>query len=138
MSTYMMNRADWPVLRLPQRSTVEGVNEQYEVMTDRGPVITMTVEDLKRRCPPERRVRMDEIKQGMIDAERGYELAALRRAQGLTQAQVAETMGITQGRVSQMERGQTHLTTTTMAAYLEAIGGELTILATVGNVSVRL
>jgi predicted XRE-type DNA-binding protein len=97
-----------------------------------------TMEDLTRDLTPQDRERIEAIKREMIDAERGYELAALRRAQGLTQAQVAETLGITQGRVSQMERGQTHLTTTTMAAYLEAIGGELTILATVGNISVRL
>ena len=107
-------------------------------MIEVGELVLGTMDDLTRELTPEDRVRMDEIKQEMIDAERGYELAALRRAQGLTQAQVAQTMGITQGRVSQMERGQTHLTTTTMAAYLEAIGGELTILATVGNVSVRL
>jgi predicted XRE-type DNA-binding protein len=97
-----------------------------------------TMADLTANITPERRERIETIKQEMLDAERGYELAALRRIQGMTQAQVAEAMGITQGRVSQMEQGQSHLTTTTMAAYLEAIGGELTILATVGNVSVKL
>jgi DNA-binding transcriptional regulator YiaG len=107
-------------------------------MIEVGELTLGTMDDLTRHLTAEDRARMDEIKTEMIDAERGYELAALRRAQGLTQAQVAETMGITQGRVSQMERGQAHLTNTTMAAYLEAIGGELTILATVGNHSVRL
>lgn len=52
--------------------------------------------------------------------------------------QVAEVMGVTQGRISQIERGLARLDTSTMAAYLHAIGGELTITATVGNLSVRL
>jgi transcriptional regulator with XRE-family HTH domain len=56
----------------------------------------------------------------------------------MTQVQVAKAMGVTQGRISQIERGGVRLDTSTMAAYLQAIGGELTILATVGNVSVRL
>lgn len=86
----------------------------------------------------EDRGRIDAIKAEMVDAERGHELASLRKAQGLTQAQVAAAMGVTQGRISQIERGQTRLDTSTMAAYLDAIGGELTILATVGNLSVRL
>ncbi|OEV29551.1 XRE family transcriptional regulator [Streptomyces nanshensis] len=84
------------------------------------------------------RKRIDEIKRQMLDAERGHELASLRKAQGLSQKDVAEAMGVTQGRVSQIERGQAGLDTASMAAYLHAIGGELTILATIGNVSVRL
>ncbi|WP_427763360.1 helix-turn-helix domain-containing protein [Streptomyces sp. DSM 41931] len=50
----------------------------------------------------------------------------------------SEAMGVTQGRVSQIERGAARLDTSTMAAYLHAIGGELPITATVGNLSVRL
>jgi transcriptional regulator with XRE-family HTH domain len=62
----------------------------------------------------------------------------LRKAQGMTQVQVAKAMGVTQGRISQIERGGVRLDTSTMATYLQAIGGELTILATVGNASVKL
>ncbi|MET8680135.1 helix-turn-helix transcriptional regulator [Streptomyces sp. NPDC004647] len=94
--------------------------------------------DLTADIGPEKRTRIDAIKQEMADAERGHELAALRKAQGMTQGQAAEAMGVTQGRISQIERGQARLDTSTMAAYLHAIGGELTILATVGNISVRL
>lgn len=36
----------------------------------------------------------------------------------------SEAMGVTQGRVSQIERGAARLDTSTMAAYLHAIGGE--------------
>ncbi|MFE2376720.1 helix-turn-helix domain-containing protein [Streptomyces sp. NPDC059398] len=94
--------------------------------------------DLTADIGPEKRARIEAIKQDMVDAERGHELSALRKAQGMTQVQVAAAMGLTQGRISQIERGGVRLDTSTMAAYLQAIGGELTILATVGNVSVRL
>lgn len=96
------------------------------------------MEDLAADITPEKRERIDAIKAQMVDAERGHELAAPRKSQGLTQAQVATAMEVTQGRISQIERGNARLDTATMAAYLEAIGGELTITATVGNVSVRL
>jgi DNA-binding transcriptional regulator YiaG len=114
------------------------MTEYRTLMTARAHGTSAAPDDPKRHSTVEDRAREDESKGQMIDAERGRKLAALRRREGLTQAQVAERMGVTQGRVSQMERGHTHLTTTTMAAYLEAIGGELTILATVGNLSVRL
>ncbi|OPC81980.1 transcriptional regulator [Embleya scabrispora] len=94
--------------------------------------------DLTADITPEQRERIDAIKMDMVDAERGHELAALRKSQGFTQAQVAAAMGVTQGRISQIERGAARLDTATMAAYLNAIGGELTILATVGKLSVRL
>ncbi|MEU5717501.1 helix-turn-helix transcriptional regulator [Streptomyces sp. NPDC020403] len=94
--------------------------------------------DLAADITPEKRARIDAIKNEMVDAERGHELASLRRAQGMTQVQVAKAMGVTQGRISQIERGGVRLDTSTMSAYLHAIGGELTILATVGNVSVKL
>ena len=96
------------------------------------------MDDVTADVGPEERARVDAIKRDMINAERGHELASLRKAQGMTQTQVAKAMGVTQGRVSQIEQGQDRLDTTTMAAYLHAIGGELTIVATVGNVSVRL
>ena len=94
--------------------------------------------DLTADITPEQRERIDAIKTDLVDAERGYELATLRKSQGFTQAQVAAGMGVTQGRISQIERGAARLDTSTMAAYLHAIGGELTITATVGKLSVRL
>ncbi|MBP0457575.1 helix-turn-helix transcriptional regulator [Streptomyces bomunensis] len=97
-----------------------------------------TMADLTGDITPEKRERIEAIKGEMVDAERGHELAALRKAQGFTQAQFAKEMGVTQGRVSQIERGLASLDTSTMAAYLHAIDGELTITATVGNLSVKL
>ncbi|WP_063770498.1 serine hydrolase [Streptacidiphilus carbonis] len=94
--------------------------------------------DLTANLTPDQRDRIEVIKVRMIDSERGHELAALRKTQGMTQVQVAAAMGVSQGRISQIERGAQQLDTATMSAYLEAIGGRLTILATVGNVSVQL
>ncbi len=61
--------------------------------------------DLAADITPEKRARIDAIKSEMVDAERGHELASLRKAQGMTQVQVAKAMGVTQGRISQIERG---------------------------------
>ena len=54
----------------------------------------------------------------------GHRLAELRRARGLTQQQVADRMGITKGRVSQIERGKVsgH---DVIARFAVALGGRL-------------
>src|SRR5260221_3621358 len=56
--------------------------------------------------------------------EAGYKLAGLRKALKLTQKQVAERMGVTKGRVSQIERGLIS-TQDVLARYAEALGGRL-------------
>jgi DNA-binding XRE family transcriptional regulator len=54
----------------------------------------------------------------------GRRLAELRRARGLTQAHVAERMGVTKGRVSQIERG--HVSgQDILARYAAALAGRL-------------
>jgi transcriptional regulator with XRE-family HTH domain len=58
----------------------------------------------------------------------------MRRRLGITQAQVAARMGITQSRVSAIEHpkpGTTELRT--LAAYFEALGGRLEIIADFSN-----
>ena len=45
-------------------------------------------------------------KQELLAEIVGHRLAEVRRARGLTQQQVAERMGVTKGRVSQIERGK--------------------------------
>lgn len=54
----------------------------------------------------------------------GRRLAELRRARGFTQAQVAERMGVTKGRVSQIERGKIS-GQDVLARYAVALGGRL-------------
>lgn len=57
-------------------------------------------------------------------AEAGWKLAELRRRQGFTQSQLAERMGVTKARVSQIERGDVS-TQDVVARYVEALGGRL-------------
>lgn len=54
----------------------------------------------------------------------GHRLAELRRARGLTQQQVADRMGITKGRVSQIERGKVS-GQDVIARFAMALGGRL-------------
>ncbi|MEZ5090178.1 MAG: helix-turn-helix transcriptional regulator [Micropruina sp.] len=51
---------------------------------------------------------------------------------GLTQADVAERMGVTKSRVSQIERGEVS-TVDVIARYVQAIGGHLQISAIFGD-----
>jgi len=54
----------------------------------------------------------------------GRRLAEVRRARGLTQQQVAERMGVTKGRVSQIEQGQIS-GLDVVARFAAALGGRL-------------
>ena len=67
--------------------------------------------------------------QTYIDAKR---LAERRTTLGLTQAEVAERMGVTKSRVSQIERGEVS-TVDVIGRYVRAIGGQLQISAVFGN-----
>ena len=66
--------------------------------------------------------------------QRAYRFAEMRRRLGITQADVADRMGVTQGRVSAIEHakpGASELRT--LAAYVEALGGRLEIIADFGD-----
>ncbi|ATL69473.1 helix-turn-helix domain-containing protein [Nocardia terpenica] len=54
----------------------------------------------------------------------GHRLAELRKQRGFTQQQIAERMGVTKGRVSQIERGQIS-GQDVLARYAVALGGRL-------------
>lgn len=62
----------------------------------------------------------------------GHRLAERRKALGLTQAKVAERMGVTKSRVSQIERGEVS-TIEAVARYVEAIGGHIQVSAVFGD-----
>jgi DNA-binding Xre family transcriptional regulator len=55
-------------------------------------------------------------------------LAALRKARGLTQAQLTQELGMTQGEISRLERRE-NLLLATLARFVEATGGQLRIVA---------
>ena len=64
----------------------------------------------------------------------GYHLAQMRKQRGLTQAEVAQAMGVSQARVSKMEHGDVEkMQVESIAAYVTAIGGHLRLVADFGQ-----
>jgi DNA-binding XRE family transcriptional regulator len=76
-------------------------------------------------------------KEQMLAEARGWRLAEIRRRRGLTQAQVADRMGVSKGRVSQIERGRVS-TREVLDRYVEALGGRLSLMADFGDELLRV
>jgi DNA-binding XRE family transcriptional regulator len=68
-------------------------------------------------------------RKALMALQSGQRLAEERKQRGLTQAQLAKTMGVTPGRVSQIERGELS-TIEAIARYVQALGGHLELVAT--------
>ena len=66
----------------------------------------------------------EEGKRELLATVVGHRLAEIRRARNLTQQQVAEHMGVTKGRISQIEKGQIS-GQEVVARYAAALGGRL-------------
>jgi transcriptional regulator with XRE-family HTH domain len=81
--------------------------------------------DIRGKLSPEREAKVARIKETMR-AE--MLLAELRKARGLTQETLAETMEIAQGEVSKIER-RADLYLTTLRRFVEAMNGELVLVA---------
>ncbi|MFC5955831.1 XRE family transcriptional regulator [Streptomyces pratens] len=78
--------------------------------------------------------RIQKGAQALVLASRVHRLAELRKRQHTTQVQVAEVMGVTQARVSRIEKGQLERSEVdTLAAYVKALGGKLKIVADFGD-----
>jgi Helix-turn-helix domain len=86
------------------------------------------------RSDPKRRSR---IEQGEQAIEAGLTISKLREARGKTQENVAVQMGVTQSNVSHFERSP-NVFIRTLAAFVEALGGELRITAVFPDQSVSL
>jgi predicted transcriptional regulator len=67
----------------------------------------------------------------------GYRLAERRKERGLSQNDLAEIMGVTKSRVSQIERGEVS-TVEVIARYVEGLGGKLQVSAVFGDDSYLL
>jgi DNA-binding XRE family transcriptional regulator len=63
---------------------------------------------------------------------RGHQLAEIRKAAGITQAQLAATLGVTQARISKIEHGDIS-GIDIIRAYIDALGGSLELVATLGD-----
>jgi DNA-binding XRE family transcriptional regulator len=74
--------------------------------------------------------------QKLIAQARAYRLAEVRRRQRATQTDIAKAMGVSQARVSRIEKGQlARSEVDTLAAYVQALGGRLRIVAEFGDES---
>jgi len=74
--------------------------------------------------------------QELIAQARAYRLAEVRRRQHATQTDIARAMGVSQARVSRIEKGQlARSEVDTLAAYVQALGGRLRIVAEFGDES---
>lgn len=62
----------------------------------------------------------------------GYELSEIRKALKLTQAHVAEGMGVSQARISKIEHGDIS-GLEIIRAYVQALGGSVEVVATIGD-----
>ncbi|GLI03039.1 XRE family transcriptional regulator [Phytohabitans aurantiacus] len=64
------------------------------------------------------------------DEIRAFHLAEIRRNRSLTQREVAEAMGVSGPRVSDVERGKLDIVSVSvLRAYVEALGGHLKVVA---------
>ncbi|MGH2534443.1 MAG: helix-turn-helix domain-containing protein [Thermomicrobiales bacterium] len=88
----------------------------------------------KLREDPAMEARINEYKRAMDDVLR---LAELRNQHGKTQTQLAETMGVSQARVSQIESAENPYLET-LREYVEALGGELEVRAVFPDETVTL
>ncbi len=91
--------------------------------------------ELKRRRLSEARIAQikEQVSQEIIEMN----LKALREVVGLTQEEVAERMGALQPEVSRAEKREDHRVST-LRQYVEALGGEVEVVARFGDKSVRL
>jgi DNA-binding Xre family transcriptional regulator len=85
--------------------------------------------DRARRSDPDWDANVAERRRAMTDA---LALADLRQARHVTQVQLAEELGISQGNVSRLE-GRSDVYLSTLRSYVEALGGHLEIAAVFGS-----
>jgi len=90
--------------------------------------------ELRSKMSPESQARAKARTDEML---REMRLAELRRARELTQQQLASELKVNQAWISKVER-QTDMYLSTLRAYIEAVGGELDIIARFGDESVRI
>jgi transcriptional regulator with XRE-family HTH domain len=84
--------------------------------------------DLADRVGEERVAAAEQAERERYELEQ-LTLGDIRRARSLTQTQLAKALGVSQAQVSRIE-GQADLFLSTLASYIEAMGGELALIAT--------
>lgn len=80
---------------------------------------------------------VEDRKAQLLARVRGHNLAEVRRRQHLTQRQVALAMGVSVGRVSQIEHGDLS-GLDVLDRYVTALGGRLGLVATFGDEQLKV
>jgi DNA-binding XRE family transcriptional regulator len=91
-------------------------------------------DELRMKMPPESRARVDERVKATLA---NLALDELRAARELTQQNLAQIFGVSQGSISRLER-RTDMYVSTLAKFIEAMGGQLEIRAVFPDGSVRI
>lgn len=81
------------------------------------------------RRDPVRRARIEAARVRALEEIARYRLSELRRALGVTQAELAELIGKSQSAVSQIESGEIGLSLDVLRAIISELGGTLEIAA---------
>lgn len=95
---------------------------------------TRKFRELLEALPPDRRRRIERRVQDNLAA---MPLDQLRKAQEMTQLQLAEILGVNQGEVSKIEH-RSDICISTLADYVEAMGARLEIRAVFKDREVRI
>lgn len=95
---------------------------------------TRKFRELVQAMPPERQRR---IAKRVRDTLASMPLEEIRKARQMTQAKLAETLGVNQGEVSKIEH-RTDIYLSTLAGYVEALGGKLEIRAVFPDREMRI
>lgn len=78
--------------------------------------------------------RIAELRHQMLAEVRAYRLAEIRQTLGLNQSEIGSQLGVSQSRVSRLERGDMdHTELATIRAYVGALGGEVEVVARFGD-----
>ena len=88
--------------------------------------MTRSLDDFMQTFSPAPRAKVRARGAALIEQE--LTLRSLRQAHALTQERMAQLLGVKQENVSRMER-RTDLLLSTMASYIEAMGGRLKLVA---------
>ncbi|MFE3447682.1 helix-turn-helix domain-containing protein [Nonomuraea sp. NPDC059194] len=88
--------------------------------------------ELDPRSDAEREVAQAASRARLEAYQRGYQLSEMRKAVGVTQAELAETLGVSQARISRIESGEVS-GIDDIPAYVTALGGTVDLVATLGD-----
>ena len=100
--------------------------------------MALSYEELLAKYPVDR-AEIDRHKERMLAEVRAYRLRELREQAGLTQAQLAERIGVGQRQVSKVESGDLDSAKVgTIRRYLEAVGGGLAVEYVMGDQRVQV